>query len=540
MIAWDISTAAFQTERHFGNRDVACLRDRPSSLPAMLRNAARENPEGEALVCGDFRCTWAELDNLSRAFALHLRFRGILRGDRVAMLLGNRPEFVIALYAITRLGAVAVPVGIREQAPGLAYITRQSGARLILHEPSLTDILPPDVPALAMECGDTRKNLDSLAQADGSADFECPKDDDTALIMYTSGTTGQPKGALVAHVALVHVGAIYAMCMDLDAADRSVCVVPLSHITGITATLCAMAFARGCSIIIPQFEAEHFVRTAECEAMTHTLLVPAMYKLILDRVNLASYDLSRWRIGAFGGAPMPVPTIVELKRKLPALDLMNCYGATETCGAVTIMPAEHAEHRSGSVGFPVPGTSFRVIGEGGEELGPDQEGELCIAGPTVAPGYWGNPDATAASFDQGFWQSGDLGKVDEDGFVYVLDRLKDMINRGGYKIFTAEVESVLAEHPSVTEAALIAMPCPVLGERVHAFVSVPLSASCPESRELQEFCAARMADYKVPESFTIGHDPLPRNLNGKILKKELRKTLEALPSAPANDRTARE
>jgi acyl-CoA synthetase (AMP-forming)/AMP-acid ligase II len=525
MKCWPHAEEQFRVESHYDGRAVSCLVGRPSSLAAMLDDAVASNPEGDALICDDFRCSWQELGQLANAIASGLVERGIGSGDRVIMFLGNRPEFVIALYAITRIGAVAVPVGTREQAPGLAYIAEQSGARMILHEASIPDRNPAGLTAIAIGQEETRAFVTGFAAAQSVLPDSPPDEEAPALIMYTSGTTGRPKGAVVTNMALVHVGAAYANCMKLGKDDRSACVVPLSHITGITATLCAMAYAQGCSIVIPEFKADQFVALAEREAMTHTLMVPAMYNLILARVDLARYDLSAWRIGAFGGAQMPVPTITGLQDQLPRLQLMNCYGATETCGGVTILPAEYATAKPDSVGLPTPGTTIRIMNEDGEEVEPGQSGELWIAGPTVTPGYWQNPDATAANLVDGSWRSGDLGRVDEEGFVHVLDRLKDMINRGGYKIFTAEVESILTDHPAVLEAAVIAKPCPILGERVHAFITLSDGVEAVSADALGEYCATRMTDYKKPESFTISAEPLPRNLNGKVLKTQLRAQL---------------
>lgn len=514
----------YRPESHYG-RVVPCLGDRPSSLPDMLMRAAAQNPHGEALVCEDFRCSWAELRDLVEAMAAGLRGSGIAPGERVVLFLGNRAEFVIALYAITRIGAVAVPVGVREQAPGLAYIVEQSGARLILHESDLSDRLPEGVEAVPVVGNDPASFVARFSGARGALIEVEPGEDDLALIMYTSGTTGRPKGAMVTHLALVHAGAGYQQSMVLAAEDRSACAVPLSHITGITATLCTMAFTGGCSIIVPEFKADQFVHLAERERITHTLMVPAMYNLILARVDLSRHNLGRWRIGGFGGAPMPVPTIQALHQELPALQLMNCYGATETCGGICVVPAAEAERKAETVGLPLPGTTIRIVNDAGQDLTAGEVGEIWIAGPNVTPGYWQNPEATAANLVDGFWRSGDLGRIDEDGFLHVLDRLKDMINRGGYKIFSAEVEGTLMAHPAVLEAAVIAKPCPVLGERVHAVITLRDGAEPVSQEDLKAYCATRMTDYKQPESFTIGKEPLPRNLNGKVVKTALRERI---------------
>jgi long-chain acyl-CoA synthetase len=235
-----------------------------------------------------------------------------------------------------------------------------------------------------------------------------------------------------------------------------------------------------------------------------------MYNLCLLEPELGRFDLSAWRIGAFGGAPMPAATIAALAERLPRLGLMNAYGATETTSPTTLMPPEDTAAHRESVGLAVPGAEIRIVDD-----------EIRIGGPMVVKGYWANAEATAREFSDGFWHSGDVGTVDAEGYVHVRDRKKDMINRGGYKVYSAEVEGVLAEHPAVVESAVIGFPCPVLGERVRAVVTV---REAVDAEALRAFCASRLADYKVPEAIALRSEPLPRNANGKVLKRELRQT----------------
>jgi len=252
------------------------------------------------------------------------------------------------------------------------------------------------------------------------------------------------------------------------------------------------------------------------------VMVPAMYNLCLLQADFESYDLSAWRIGGYGGAPMPVATIERLAEKLPGLKLVNAYGSTETSSPSTVMPPQFTKTHSDSVGLPCPGAHIIVVDSNGHEVPRGEIGELWIHGGSVIKGYWNNPRATAEGFTGGYWHSGDLGSIDQENFVRVLDRQKDMINRGGLKIYSAEVESVLAGHPAVIESAVVARPCPVLGERVHAVVVVRSEIDSPA---LRSWCAERLSDYKVPETMTVTTDPLPRNANGKVMKKNLRETL---------------
>ena len=480
---------------------MRCFAERPASLVQMLQEAIARNPGGEALVCGDTRLTWAALGDRIAAAAGAFAARGVQPGDRVALLLGNRAEFVIAFLGAAWLGAIVVPVSIREQKPGLAYILGHCAANLVVHEPELASLLPDGIARLLP------------SDLDSSPFLPCCSSDEeeTAAILYTSGTTGRPKGAMLTNLGIVHSSMVFVACMGLTHETRALAAVPLSHVTGVIALMTATVRCAGTLLVLPAFKAAAFLDLAERERMTSTLMVPAMYNLCLLEKTFEERDLRHWRIGGYGGAPMPTATIGALAQKLPGLALMNAYGATETTSPATIMPPEEQAVRLDSVGLAVPGAELKVVD--------DRPAELWIRGPMVVKGYWDNPDATAREFSDGFWRSGDLGTIDAEGYVRVLDRKKDMINRGGYKVFTAEVESALAEHPAVVESAVLGYPCPVLGERVQAFVVLKNSIG---DEELRAFCATRLSDYKVPERFTLRTEPLPRNANGKVLKRALR------------------
>lgn len=533
MAGWDVSGLDLRREALFGDRVVLCRADRPNDLHAMLREAIERTPDGEALIAGALRLSWRSLGTIVEETAAGLAAMGVAKGDRVALLVGNRAEFVVALYAVARLGAIAVPMSTREQAPGIAYILNHSGARLLISEQSLGDRLPApaEMPHIASHIvvapddgAPVFATLRSRAPVP-SADID---EEDVAAILYTSGTTGKPKGAMVAHVNIVHAALIYEHCMALGPGERSIVAVPMTHVTGITGMVAPMARCAGALIIMPEFRPADFLALAAAERMTHTVLVPAMYNLCLARADFGGHDLSAWRIGAYGGAPMPSPTIEALAKALPDLGLMNLYGSTETVVPQAIMPPEYAFARREDVGLAAPGGEVIVMDPAGHELPPGAAGEIWMRNATVVRGYWNDPEATAANIVAGFWRSGDLGHVDEQGFIRVLDRIKDMINRGGFKIYTAEVESILAEHPAVLESAVVSKPCPMLGERVHAFVA--LRPGDTDEDELAAFCRTRLADYKRPESFTISREPLPRNANGKLLKREMRAALLARAS----------
>ena len=539
MNAWDDIWPAMRLEAHYRDRVVRCFADRPCSVHAMLLEAVDRNPQGVALVCGAQRLTYTDLLALSDRVAGGLVARGIRSGDRVALLLGNRIEFVVTLLAAVRIGAIAVPISIREQTPGLAYMLSHCAASLLVHEADLADLLPSpaDLPALHTRIaagGSCAGSQDfSTLLADGPAPQAAPvQEEDTTAILYTSGTTGRPKGAMLTHLGVVHSSMHYQIAMGLGSADSSICAVPLSHVTGLVALITTMLRCAGKLVIMPAFKAADFLRLAAAERMTHTLMVPAMYNLCLLQADFDRHDISSWRIGAYGGAPMPVATIATLADKVPSLTLMNCYGSTETTSPSTLMPPGQTATHNDTVGAPLACAEMRVMDSDGRELPPDTLGELWIKGPMVVRGYWDNPEATASNFTGGFWHSGDIGSIDPRGYVKVVDRMKDMINRGGYKIYTIEVENVLYAHPAVQECAVVSKPCPVLGERVHAFVMLKEAGTIAPA--LTEFCRLRLSDYKVPESFTFSLTPLPRNANGKLVKRDLRAQLLATltPNTP--------
>ena len=449
-----------------------------------------------------------------------------------------------------------MPVGTREQGPGLAYILQQCGAAAIVFDEDLLPRLPDkdavqslrlriyisdaDVPG----AGDAAANI---AHAERSTRYDpafnrptinelqfvaldtlsgAPvtpakvNEEDCACILYTSGTTGNPKGAMLTHFNIAHSVIHFAVTLKLSHEDRAALAVPASHVTGLVALIALIVHVGGALVIVPEFKAAAFVDLLAHEKISYGVMVPAMYQLCLLQPNFFTADLSAWRVGGYGGSPMPVPTVQALGKALPGLTLVNCYGSTETSSPSTIMPLGLSAIHHDSVGIAAPCADVRVMNENGEPVAVGESGELWIGGPMVVPGYWDNPEATAKGFAEGCWRSGDVGSIDAQGLVRVFDRIKDMINRGGFKIYSVEVENTLMALPGVVEAAVVGHRCPVLGERVHAYLYMPNQQH--EADAVRAHCAARLADYKVPEEIFFSDTPLPRNANGKLLKRSLR------------------
>ena len=518
------------------DRLVRCFVERPFSFLSMLQSAVSRFPTRKALVFKDQRWTYQEVWSLVDHYAQVLHHLGIKPRDRVVLFVSNRAEFVFLLFAIQYLGAIAVPVGIREQRPGLTYIMNQCKAKAVAFDLSLAERIPfkDDVASLEHRiCIDSDLSnqlpfdaqtvvLPKLLANQLKNEITAYSSDqfDVAAILYTSGTTGNPKGAMITHANIVHSALHYQYGMHLTENDSSMLAVPASHVTGLIAIIAAMVQVGGATLIMREFKAKQFLEFAAKENMTYTLMVPAMYSLCLLETSFSAESLKSWRIGGYGGAPMPVAVIEQLAKHLPNLDLRNAYGATETTSPVTMIPTGMNDAHLDSVGRVLPCADVRIMNDAGQEVPFGETGELWINGPMVVPGYWDNPEATAQSFTAGYWHSGDLGCMDKDGFVKIFDRKKDMLNRGGFKIYSVEVENCLMGIPGVLEAAIVGKPCPVLGERVHAFIYAPNQSVSQEI--VTAHCKQALADYKVPETVSWLDAPLPRNANGKVMKRQLR------------------
>jgi acyl-CoA synthetase (AMP-forming)/AMP-acid ligase II len=520
-------TPPTRMETHYGNRVVRCFADRPGGIDQILRAAAARDPAAAALVDGDRRFTYGEFDAIANAVAAGLTDRGLVPGDRLALLLGNRAEFAFAFFGAIRAGAVVIPLNTREQTPEIAYNLTDSGARALIFDAALADRLPdgaatPSV-AIRLAVGGVVEGADAFADLCEPVAPRPPvvvEEDSTAVIVYTSGTTGKPKGAMLTQMSMVIAAMHYESCWGLNAADRALMAVPATHVTGLIAIMLTMVRAGGATIFLPVFKSADFLALAARERATYSLMVPAMYNLCLLQAEMDDYDLSAWRVGGYGGSPMPIATVKQLAAKLPGLQLVNAYGSTETSSPSTLTPPGEAERRIDTVGLPVPCADIRIMDDDGWEVPTGQSGEVWIAGGHVANGYWNNPEATRANFTAGYWRSGDIGAMTEDGYLRVFDRKKDMINRGGYKVYSAEIEDVLAHHPAIGEAAVVAEPDPVLGEKSRAYILPKRDGLTVE--DVKAFCRARLSDYKVPDFVTFVSQPLPRNANGKILKRALR------------------
>jgi acyl-CoA synthetase (AMP-forming)/AMP-acid ligase II len=504
----------------------------------MLQRSLALSANDIAVVDGDLRMRYSALDAAAATLAAGLTARGIRQGDRVAVMLPNQLETVISVLAIVRLGAVVVPLGTRLRRPEISYIFDDCRPVAVIHGAQFTNEMPDTGPDACMrfECASLAwLELMRPGQA-APIPHAVTGELDLFGILYTSGTTGKPKGAMLTHLNVIHSCLHWQDAHRMARGERTLLCVPWSHVAGLCGVLMPFLHLGGTLVMMAEFKRRAFLQLAQTERITHALMVPAMYGLCLLEPDLESFDLSQWRLGLYGSAPMPEPTIRRFAKAFPRLQMCNCYGATETTSPATMMPPGDGIDHAESIGKTVPCGDIRVMDEQGCELPRGEEGELWIGGPMVVPGYWQNPEANATSFTAGYWKSGDIGAMDAQGYVRIADRKKDMINRGGFKVYPAEVESVLTEITGVLEAAVVGQPDDMLGESVLAFVNV--SVDSLDEAQIRQYCMARMADYKVPARVVLGREPLPRNANGKIQKAELREMAKALPMMAARPQKA--
>lgn len=523
--------SVIKTEMHW-DREIMCYSERAPNLAYQIAKVAAERPNTIAVVEDDQRLSYAALYAEAGSLAVLLAAEGVGVGDRVAVMLANGVDAVRAVVAILRLGAVLVAVGTRSRAPELDYICADCTPSAIIYGPEFADVIAatPAAPAARYDVSASEWRS-AIARNDAYPSSSLADEDDLFAILYTSGTTGKPKGAMLTHLGAIHSCLHWRDAFGLGAEERTLFCVPWAHVSGLCGVLMPFLYLGGTLIMLPEFKRRTALEIAEKERITHALMVPAMYGLCLLEPDLAQFDLKSWRIAAYGGAPMPEPTIARFAASFPWLAMCNAYGATETTSPATIMPPGEGTARADSIGRVVRCGDIKVRDEMGHEVAPGTDGEFWIAGPMVVPGYWRNPNATSASFVDGYWKSGDIGSIDAEGYVRIADRKKDMIIRGGFKIYPAEVESVLAGLDGVVEAAVVGRADEILGEAVVAFVTAEGDQLTPD--RVRAWCAERLSDYKVPAEVLIDIAALPRNANGKIQKAELRERAADLVGAVA-------
>jgi acyl-CoA synthetase (AMP-forming)/AMP-acid ligase II len=504
-------------------------------LTQFVRRAAQINGRGTATRFDGRHRTWEEFRTRVRRLAAGLLALGLEPRDRVAILALNSDRYLESFFALAWAGLSFVPINTRLALPEMAFWLQDSGCRALLYDasqlPAATQLrqLVPDIRHAV--------RIDAAQGGDGIS-YECLIEhsaphageggggDDLAGIFYTGGTTGRSKGVMLSHANLVFHAMNVVSELGFTHTTNWLHAGPMFHLSDGAATF-AVTAACGAHSFIPRFDPVAYLEAVAREAVTDSVCIPTMLNMLINHPDFGRYDLSTLRGILYGGAPMPLPLLARAVMALPRVRFTQAYGQSEAAPILTLLTPEFhgltgaAAAKMASGGRTVVGCEIKIVDEHDCELPPGKVGEICGRGPNVMLGYWNLPEQTAAALRSGWLHTGDAGMLDEDGFVYVVGRMKDMIISGGENIYAAEVEAALYQHSAVQECAVIAVPDDFWGERVHAIVRLKLGCAASE-QELQAHCRALIAGYKCPRSFEFRMEPMPLSGAGKIQKAELR------------------
>jgi long-chain acyl-CoA synthetase len=508
------------------------------NLAYSLLHSVGSQPERTAIVHGQERTTYGELLRRTESVAAQLRSIGIQKGDKVGLLFPNHPDFIACFFAVVGIGAIVVPINPLLKSEEIEHILKDSGAKaLLVHANTISEALTalPTVPsvksilvsgAVPAELNDSALPCDILSCAFDSlpstriAFCDVDPDKDLALIVYTSGTTGKPKGAMLSHTNIRSVmpDPLLGHC-NIGNQDRWLAMLPLCHIYGLGVIVYTTITTGGTITILEKFDPVQALETIQQEQITLLPAVPSMYQFMLLEMERKTYDVSSVRV-CFSGAAALTPEVLEKTEQAFGAPVIEGYALSETACGATIN--RYNARRTGSIGTPLMGIQVCILNENGDPLvsGIDNVGEIAIKGRNVMLGYHNQPQATEEVMRNGWFLTGDLGYFDEDGFFYIVGRKKEMIIRGGQNIYPREIEDVIARIPGVAEVAVIGVPDNFMGERVKAIV-VPRAGSALTEDQVKEFCTSHLAQYKVPRLVEFISTPLPRNSTGKVLKRLL-------------------
>jgi len=491
-----------------------------TNLAENLTESTRVHGGRAAVRVDDAVMTYRALDEASARVAGLLRERGLEPGDRVGIMMPNVAEVPVAYYGVLRAGGVVVPMNPLLKEREVAYYLGDSGAGLIFAWHTFADAARGGAAQVQAELVvvDGTSFPDLLASATPDFGVADRDNEDTAVILYTSGTTGHPKGAELTHGNLISNTEV-AQTDVVRAGQDDVIFggLPLFHVFGQTAALNVALASGACLTLLPRFDAAHALRIIADHEVTVFEGVPTMYVALLHQPDRADYDTSSLRMCISGGAALPVEVLRGFEEAF-GVPVLEGYGLSETSPVVSFNHP-HRERKPGSIGTPIRDVQMRLVNNEGHEVPQGEVGEIVIRGPNVMKGYWQRPEATAEAVRDGWFHTGDLAKVDEDGYFYIVDRKKDLIIRGGYNVYPREIEEVLYEHPAVAEAAVIGLPHPSLGEEVGAAVALKPGAVITAD-ELRAYVKEQVAAYKYPRHVWI-MDSLPKGPTGKIQKRDI-------------------
>ncbi|MEV7242182.1 acyl-CoA synthetase [Streptomyces sp. NPDC093248] len=487
-----------------------------STVDGVLRRSARRTPARIALEYGERGWTYGELDDAVTRAAGLLRAEGLAPGDRVAAYGHNSDAYLIAFLACARAGLVHVPVNQNLTGDDLAYIVGQSGSALVLTDPDLAGRLPDGVRALPLR--DTDGSLLARLADAPPYDGPEPRAEDLVQLLYTSGTTAAPKGAMMTHRALVHEYLSAITALDLSAGDRPAHALPLYHSAQMHVFLLPYLAVGATSVLLDAPDGDRLFDLIEQGRVDSLFAPPTVWIGLANRPDFATRDLDGLRKAYYGASIMPVPVLQRLRARLPGLAVYNCFGQSEIGPLATVLAPDEHDGRPDSCGRPVLFVDARVVDERGEDVPDGTPGEIVYRSPQLCEGYWDRPEETAEAFRDGWFHSGDLAVRDADGYYTIVDRVKDVINSGGVLVASRQVEDALYTHEAVAEAAVIGLP----DERwIEAVTAVVVRRADVTEERLVAHVRDRLAPFKAPKR-VLFVDELPRNASGKILKRELR------------------
>jgi long-chain acyl-CoA synthetase len=502
------------------------------NLAIMLRESARSFPDKDFLRYDGGRLSYAQADDLSSRVAVSLRGRGLSPGAKVAVQLPNGPEFVLAYFGILKAGLTMVPVNPLLKRDEISYHLSDSDAVMLIHAGSAEAAAAlaglPGVASVAVQAAPEPDGaapgspFAELLQADADPDIYPGAADDTAVILYTSGTTGRPKGAELSHFQLYMTCTLGGQTFGTRPDDITLAVLPLFHVYGLSSILNGATRYGRTVALLGRFSVQAVLDAIERDRVTIMAGVPTMYHELAE-ADIAGRDLSSLRVGSSGGAAIPVSVLQRFEAKY-GITVLEGYGLSESASTVTVNP-DAASRKFESIGKPLWGIELRIAGPGDQPLPPgrDHVGEILLRGHNITKGYYKRPQETAEALRNGWFRTGDLGYVDEDGFVFVVDRKKDMIIRGGFNVYPREVEELLYRHPAVLEAAVVGRPDARLGEEIQAYIVLRPDAG-QTALDVRSWVKERIAPYKYPREVHVV-DALPKGPTGKIHKQTLRDSM---------------
>jgi len=499
------------------------------NLASILLDSAQSAPEKLAFKLDDVEVSYGALAEGTAQMAGLLSERGICPGDSVGVMLPNVPYFPVAYYGVLRLGAAVVPMNVLLKGREVEYYLADSGAKALIawhgfEEEAKVGAAAAGVELIVVKPGEFEASMRAAEPVREVADRD---EQDTAVILYTSGTTGSPKGAELTHVNLLTNARVNVETLiKITAADRLLGALPLFHSFGQTCTMNAGVLAGATISLIPRFDPVKALEILQRDQITVFMGVPTMYNAFLAVPNRKDHDTSNLRTCVSGGASLPVETLNTFEQEF-GCKILEGYGLSETSPVASFNHPDK-ERKPGSIGTPIRGVEMKLIDDDGNDvaMGGDEVGEIAIRGHNVMKGYWRKPEATADSIDSdGWFKTGDMARVDEDGYFFIVDRKKDLIIRGGYNVYPREVEEVLFAHPAVQEAAVVSVPHADLGEEVGAAVALKAGQQA-SADEIQDYCKSQVAAYKYPRHIWFV-DELPKGPTGKILKREIEVPAEA-------------